>query len=290
MTSAVQSRSRTPVDAGAVLTLLVGLVLCGTFWWISWAGPEPITHVAFTFLWTGYILSVDGLVQLRGRRSLLRRAPLHLLGLFVLSSPVWWAFEGLNIRLQNWFYLGGELFSPLQYAFWATLAFSTVIPAVFETAELVRTFVGRVQWRAAAWVTAPRAGWWLIGLGIIGVALVLLVPRFAFPLVWVAPFLLFDGINLLAKRESLFADLARGDWSRWVVLAVAGLICGFFWEMWNIDAYPKWVYEVPFVGFLKVFEMPILGYGGYPPFAWTLFSFSILVLGVVRGRPEVTLR
>ncbi|MBV8317398.1 MAG: hypothetical protein JOZ53_20860 [Planctomycetaceae bacterium] len=44
---------------------------------------------------------------------------------------------------------------------------------------------------------------------------------------------------------------------------MACLACGFFWEMWNYYSYPKWVYHVPFVGVLHVFEMPLLGYLGY---------------------------
>jgi hypothetical protein len=52
----------------------------------------------------------------------------------------------------------------------------------------------------------------------------------------------------------------------------AGLVCGFFWEMWNFWSLPQWYYTVPHVGFGKVFAMPILGYGGYLPFALEIFA------------------
>ena len=55
-------------------------------------------------------------------------------------------------------------------------------------------------------------------------------------------------------------------------LLLAGIIMGFFWEFWNYWALPKWTYDVPFVGFFKVFEMPILGYLGYFPFAFELYA------------------
>ncbi len=58
-------------------------------------------------------------------------------GLFLVSAPVWWLFELLNLRTQNWIYLGVESFSPLGYTLLTTLSFSTVIPAVFGSAELV---------------------------------------------------------------------------------------------------------------------------------------------------------
>jgi len=48
--------------------------------------------------------------------------------------------------------------------------------------------------------------------------------------------------------------------------AMAGLICGFFWELWNSQSLAHWVYTVPFVHDFKIFEMPILGYAGYLPF------------------------
>jgi hypothetical protein len=44
------------------------------------------------------------------------------------------------------------------------------------------------------------------------------------------------------------------------------VICGFFWEMWNLHSLAKWVYSIPYVHVGKVFEMPILGYAGYLPF------------------------
>ena len=64
-----------------------------------------------------------------------------------------------------------------------------------------------------------------------------------------------------------------------VALALGALVCGFFWEMWNVYAYPKWVYRTPGVQFWHVFEMPLLGYVGYPPFALELFALLHLVSG-----------
>jgi hypothetical protein len=74
----------------------------------------------------------------------------------------------------------------------------------------------------------------------------------------------------------------------------ATLLTGFFWEMWNYYSLPKWYYTIPYVGFWKVFEMPILGYGGYPFFGIVILSYTFLVfsffgrknLAVVLSRPE----
>ena len=61
--------------------------------------------------------------------------------------------------------------------------------------------------------------------------------------------------------------------------------------MWNFYSYPKWIYHVPFVGFWHVFEMPILGYTGYLPFALELFALYHLILRLIdRGSGQDTLR
>ena len=81
-------------------------------------------------------------------------------------------------------------------------------------------------------------------------------------------------------------DLSRGDWRPWISLWAGALVCGFFWELWNFWSYPKWIYHVPYVGVAKVFEMPLLGYLGYFPFAMELWLLAHLLLP--RG-PQVEL-
>jgi hypothetical protein len=81
--------------------------------------------------------------------------------------------------------------------------------------------------------------------------------------------------------------LERGDWRPIVSLSVGALICGFFWEMWNYYSWPKWIYHTPGAQFLHVFEMPLLGYGGYVPFALELFVLRNLLW---RGAPRVESR
>ena len=63
----------------------------------------------------------------------------------------------------------------------------------------------------------------------------------------------------------------------YALLALGALVCGFFWEMWNYYSFPKWTYHTPGAEFLKIFEMPLLGYGGDIPFALELYALKILV-------------
>jgi hypothetical protein len=47
--------------------------------------------------------------------------------------------------------------------------------------------------------------------------------------------------------------------------------------MWNYLSFPKWVYHTPGTEFLHIFEMPLLGYAGYIPFALELESLKNLL-------------
>jgi len=79
-------------------------------------------------------------------------------------------------------------------------------------------------------------------------------------------------------RPHFLQDLRDGDWRIVVVcLALGALICGFFWELWNYYSFPKWIYHIPGAEFLRVFEMPLLGYGGYIPFALELYALKNLL-------------
>ncbi len=54
-------------------------------------------------------------------------------------------------------------------------------------------------------------------------------------------------------------------------------ICGGLWEFWNFWARAKWIYTVPILGDIKIFEMPVLGYFGFPPFALECFAMYVFV-------------
>jgi 8-oxo-dGTP pyrophosphatase MutT (NUDIX family) len=54
--------------------------------------------------------------------------------------------------------------------------------------------------------------------------------------------------------------------------------------MWNIFAFPKWIYHVEPFEFGFIFEMPILGYGGYLPFGLEVFALYHFGAGIVGYR------
>jgi hypothetical protein len=275
----------------------LGAALIAVFWWIEWHAGAVVRGAAVSFflLWLGYIVVVDAFVGLRTGSSMLERNPVRWLGLFALSAPVWWLFEALNRFLHNWEYLGTAAYSRVEYDLLATLSFSVVVPAVLETAELLGSAPGIPRSREPVeGLTAPVPGRALALAGGVGLALlggVALMPRLLYPAAWMALFLLCDPVNALVGWPALLPRLLRGRFRTAVLVALGALVCGFFWEMWNFHASPKWIYHVPFfadgVGYEapKLFEMPLPGYLGYLPFGLEVFALYHYLAGVV-GRPD----
>ena len=261
----------------------IGLALAAVFWAVNWGLDGLRTQWAFFPLWLGYCLTVDALVLWRTGTSLFARSRVRYIGLFLASAPVWWLFELANARLQNWHYNGAEFFSPLMFGFWATLNFTTVIPAVFGSAELMLSFLPR---RVRGPVVGPGLGTTLpfFLAGWVMLALMVAWPRIFFPFVWVSLYFILEPINVWLGGRSLVEWTRDGDWRPAVALWLGVLLTAFFWEMWNFFSYPKWVYQVPWGGWLHVFEMPLLGYGGYLPFALELFAMYHLIAGFFGGR------
>jgi len=261
--------------------LWIGLALVGVCWPLNWLLPGLRTHLLFFPLWLGYALTVDGLVYQRTGTSLLARSWRAYAGLFVISAPAWWLFELINVRTQNWEYVGRGHFTDLEYSLLATLSFSTVMPAVFGTAELASSMrIIRVLPRGLVIEPTRTKTLLMFMSGVAMLVLMLAWPQLFFPVIWLSVFLIVEPINIWRGYRPLTASLQTGDWRPIVSLWLGALTCGFFWEFWNFFAFPQWIYHVPWVDFLRVFEMPILGYGGYLPFGMELFALYQLVIGV----------
>ncbi len=242
----------------------------------------PLQAFTFTPLWLGYIVVVNALTCRRIGHCMMLHRPRYFLSLFPLSAALWWSFEYLNRFVQNWYYLGGQELTAWEYVWQATLPFSTVLPAVLGTAELLTAYpgftVGLDQYRVVDVSHRTRWGWGLLcgaAGGLLGIGL---WPNYLFSLVWVAPLLLIITIQWIRGEPTIFDGLGRGDWRTPWVAALAALICGFFWELWNFYSLAHWEYAVPFVQRFEWFHMPLLGYAGYLPFGLECLAVADLCL------------
>ena len=226
-------------------------------------------------VWSGYILFVDSLIFMRKGQSLIRTRTKEFVLMLPLSIAFWLIFEFYNLFIDNWHYvnLPEELWVRWLGYGWS---FATIWPALLETGELIETtgLFGKVG-------RARRISRRLL-VGFIGVGSVCLIVPIVYPSpylaapVWLGFTLLLDPLNCLRGRESLLGDLKAGRSNTLWSLLLGGLICGALWEFWNYWALAKWEYTVPILGDVKLFEMPILGYLGFPPFAveaWVMYAF-----------------
>jgi hypothetical protein len=250
------------------LGMAAGLI----FWVLAWTRfPwfESYQAHIFTPLWLSYIVFINAMTYRRTGTCMMVDRPGFFLALFPFSALFWWFFEYLNRFVQNWQYVGVQ-FSPGAYFGYATLSFSTVLPAVLGTREwmagssfIQKGFRGLVRVRlpcprmvAAGVLMASGAG--LAGIGV--------WPDLLFPLLWVSPLLIIVSMQVIQGEPGMMDDMARGDWRPFVASASAALMCGWFWEMWNYYSLAKWAYTVPYVQRFLIFEMPVLGFAGYLPF------------------------
>jgi hypothetical protein len=250
---------------------------------------EPFWSWHTPIAWTGYILLVDGVVRARRGESWITSAPAEFGFLAAVSCPLWLVFEFYNLFIRNWHYVNlptSVLWRDVGYVW----SFATIWPAIFETSDLIaccRRPTARpvvIPLRQAHPIS-PR-GWasMLTGLAMLAWPLAWPSPYLAAP-VWFGFVLLLDPLNARFGGESLALDFRAGSLDRAVNLAAAGLVCGIVWEFWNYWSRTKWIYTVPIPEHLKVFEMPLPGYGGFPVFALECFTMYVAVRSLLwRGR------
>ena len=250
---------------GAVLTMCSWVLAWNRFPWF--AALQPHT---FTPLWLGYILLVNGWTFRRTGHCLMLDRPRLLLALFPASAAFWWSFEYLNRFVQNWYYVGPQILTPWQYVLHATMPFSTVLPAVLSTMEFLASMpgvtAGMDRLPTLRWPKPQWAGWALVMLACAGLIGIGTWPQTLFPIVWVAPLLLITALQILSGKETIFSRLTEGNATSLWLAAVAALVCGWWWEMWNSKSLAHWEYAIPSVHRFQLFEMPLLGYAGYLPF------------------------
>jgi hypothetical protein len=251
----------------------MALAVFAASWAAAWTrlpALEAVQPYTFGPLWVAFIVLVNALTCRRTGRCLLRDRPLYFLALFPLSAVFWWYFEYLNRFVQNWHYFDATYHGPGTYFVAATLPFATVLPAVLSIMEWLASWprfgANRAGFLALRPARPRRVAWLALLAATAGLAGIGVWPNHLFPMLWLSPLLLMVGLQALAGRPTVFSGIARGDWRLVFLAAVAALVCGVCWEMWNYYSLARWEYTVPFVQRFHVFEMPLLGYAGYIPF------------------------
>jgi hypothetical protein len=232
---------------------------------------EPFMYDFYLTAWWSYIAFVDAALALKsGRFRVLNR---NLPFLVLVSSAFWCISELINLRIQNWYYINIPGYGLIRFIGYL-VAYGTVIPGIYITKEALASLLGELRVRPLC--VRGYAGF-CMGLGLVSFVLLLLFPYHLFFLAWVFPVLLLEGYCYAKGHWCFMKDLEQGSAANLVSSLLAGLVCGFLWETWNYWAISKWVYTVPYFESVKLFEMPILGYGGFLLFALETVLFFSLV-------------
>jgi len=242
-------------------------------WILLYLQIDPIPTWFYVFAWYPTLILLDAAAsRLDAGPSMLWRRPM----LFALAwSPiVWLVFEAANFRLHNWYYVF------LPHSVWQRwtgiiLSFATVVPMVLLAERALRA-AGMFSTGRGPVVTVRHSDTrWAVALGVGMAVLALASPRTFFPLIWGAVFLIIDPILFhRVPAFSLIGDLNQGQWGRIGRLMLGGLGIGLLWEFYNFWARGKWIYTVPWLEHTKLFEMPPIGFLGFPFFAleaWSLY-------------------
>ena len=248
---------------------------------------EPFVNCYYVSAWYPTLLLLDAAVAARTGRYYLLTRPRFAISLLGWSAVLWFTFELINFRVANWYYV---FLPPDRAARWigTTVSFATVLPAMFlaERWLAARGVLMGVRWHPLQLTRRRLNGVFLAGVGF--AVLSLIWPRLFFPLIWGALTLLLEPWNY--RRDpgrSLLGDLAARRPGRILRLVMGGLAIGFIWELYNIESRSKWVYTVPGFESFKLFEMPLLGFGGFPIFALDCFVvYQTLVLAGVAVAAE----
>lgn len=257
---------------GALTAATLGLAL----------GIEPFPTWYYHFAWWSYIVAADGLNRRLVGRSLLRDRPGEFLRLAAFSVMWWTLFEAINLRLGNWYYVMDH---PQRAVRWTggVLAFATVLPGIIETVELIENLGWLKSVRAAPLGWGPRKEAACLGLGLACLTLPLAWPEVFFPLTWGSFVFIIEPWNRRHAHRSFLRDLEAGEAGPFCRTLLAGLFCGLLWEVWNFWARTKWLYTVPGFEEWKLFEMPLLGFLGFPPFAVECLAV-VRFLGTIERR------
>ena len=256
---------------------------------------EPFWTWHTPIAWTTFILIADAVVWRRRGDSWLTTSRAEFAFLALVSIPLWLVFEYYNLFIRNWYYIN------LPENFWLrqlgyAWSFATIWPALFVAADLIsvlRERGGSPADRARGADVSPAR--LALSETVSGLCVAVGAAMLVWPIVWPSPYFaapvwlgfifLLDPLNARLGGESMLRDLAEGRRDRLVNLMLSGLLCGFLWEFWNYWARAKWIYTVPILPEVKIFEMPVAGYLGFPAFALECFAmYETVRLFLWRGR------
>ena len=201
----------------------VGVVAHAIFFGLMFTDVAPFHTNFYLFAWWTYLPVIGAINYRKSGHSYVLTRGYQLPQLAGVSIIVWLFFEVWNFRLGNWLYVGLVPDLGLRWVGY-TLSFATVLPAILETDLLFNHLGVARRVRGPAVRVSSRLLEASVVLGFVMMLLVVLLPRYCFPFLWIGPVLILDPVLYhLDKNASLLGHASRGSYRRLTRLMLAGL-------------------------------------------------------------------
>lgn len=293
----LQSQKHLPVwfYIGIAITVTFGILIFGNF-----TEPKFLVYYGFIPTFWGYSMILDGIVYKRTNGNSFFSNSIRLLIPMATSSTLCWAiFAYMNFFVDaNWYYPIGNYISQPAFYLYAFAGGMTLTPLVIINYQLLKTFPKLTQrFSYGPKIILPKNIRIAVLIGTL--ALMYAVTHFPFllfPMLWLGPAIILGLVLDFIGLWTPFKPIAeKGNWSPLALVALAGLFQGFLWEGTNYfsashhpfaaDVPGYWIYSLPYVNVLHIFEMPLLGFFGYMPYAVFCWIFW-LVIAYLFNTPE----
>ena len=276
----------------------VGLVMWGVTLFVLWgkfSEPKWLINWADLPLFWGITFTLDGIVYKRtGGKSIMGTNPREIIGIGVASMGGWMLFEYLNFFVENnWIYPSGVLISPPEFLLYAILGSSGLMPMCFMMYGLLKTFKKlRHRFDNGPVVKSSRtARAIMLIIAMAGLFITGLLPNNLFFLLWLCPITI---LIIVLEQLDIWTPFRyireKGNWSPVLVFALTYLFVGFLLEGQNyfsgfhVDGEYSfsynpsyWVYSIPFLDVIHVFEMPTTWLFGVSAFFYLLLDMVDLL-------------
>lgn len=271
--------------SGLLLTAL-GLVAG----WHPDTGLDAWRWAAPMLQWAGVLLLINALTRMRSGHCLLTDQPGYL-GILALGGLLLgWLLETLNRFTQSGYFEDLAAFSLLQYLLMISTGSALLLPVVMSLrlwlASFPRLLAATGQGPESSLRGDPAMGWTLLALSTLGLIYVAVWPDQLFILALLAPFMILTGFQLVLRERTLFAGLARGDWTRVILPALAGLLYGLLSAVFNTAGEPRWHYTLPWLQGGELLGVPVPAYTGFLLLGLVCMQLAELLAKPLHGRPR----
>ncbi len=213
-------------------------MMWGQFQWL-----RPVLYFTFVPQWWALIFALDGLLyRLNGGDSIMSKSPKTMLSLAFVSWLGWYLYQYYNhIILHNWYYPNLVFDNPITYHIWHHMGNTTAWAPIFlwylilSSSEFLRK-----RYSNGPKIDISKNAQWVLLL--IGIILSFGFGYFPYELFWI-PWISTVVVMVIVLSSLMiwtpFSEITKGNWSPFILMALATVATSVFWEGWNVRSAPN---------------------------------------------------